>query len=325
MNIILTGAAGFIGFHLAQRLLAAGHCVLGVDNINDYYDVSLKMDRLSILEKSEGFRFRRIDLSDHDSVAAISEMGQFDVIVHLGAQAGVRYSIDNPRAYLDSNISGTLNVLELAKKIKSSHLIYASSSSVYGNNVKIPFSVNDKTDSPASFYAASKKANELMCYTYASLYGIPCTGLRFFTVYGPWGRPDMAYFKFLKNIREGRAIDVYNNGDMRRDFTYVSDVVDGIESMIVKGFKALDGGVPHRVYNLGNNKPESLHDMISIIEEAAGAVAIKNYLPMQAGDVMETYAEISQSTLDYGYVPSVSLREGIGLFVDWYNARYTYK
>lgn len=318
MKILVTGAAGFIGFHSSVRLLDAGHQVVGIDNLNDYYDVRLKEARLRQLESREGFTFHRVDLSDRARMMEIFEDAAFDVVLHLGAQAGVRYSIQNPFAYIDSNITGTLTVLEGCRHSGVKHLVYASSSSVYGANTKQPFSVDDRVDSPISLYAATKKSNELMCQTYAHLYRIPCTGLRFFTVYGPWGRPDMAYFKFADAIMAGASIDVYNNGDMQRDFTYIDDIVNGISRLVCAEPLHLDGAVPHKVYNLGNHRPEKLMDMISLLEDALGRKAKRNFLPMQPGDVYATYADISTSHADFGFSPEVNLEAGLNKFAAWY-------
>lgn len=322
MKILITGAAGFIGFHSSKRLLENGHDIIGIDNINDYYDVNLKHARLIELEKKSNFTFIKLDLADRKGVADLFATHKFDVVLHLGAQAGVRYSIEHPFAYIDSNIIGTLTILEGCRNSGIHHLIYASSSSVYGANTKQPFSVDDRVDSPVSLYAATKKADEMMAYTYAHLYKIPITGLRFFTVYGEFGRPDMAYFKFANAIMSGKPIDVYNFGDMNRDFTYIDDIVSGILKIIEKGPIFSSNTVSHTVYNLGNNKPEKLLDMINILEEKLGVKAEKNFLPMQPGDVYSTYADITTSKKDYGYVPKVSLEEGLSKFVKWYKNYY---
>lgn len=320
MRILVTGAAGFIGFHSTARLLLGGHEVIGVDNLNSYYDVRLKNSRLELLQNKPGFTFVRLDLADRTGMAELFRGHKFDVVLHLGAQAGVRYSIENPFAYIDSNVTGTLTVLEGCRNHGVAHLIYASSSSVYGSNTKQPFSTDDRVDSPVSLYAATKKSNELMCRTYAHLYGFAATGLRFFTVYGPWGRPDMAYYKFADAIMAGRPIDVYNNGQMERDFTYIDDIVDGIESIIHKGPITSKGDVPHSIYNLGNNSPEKLLDMIEILERCMGRDAKKNFLPMQPGDVHSTFADIEQTQNDYAFTPRISLSEGLGRFAAWYKA-----
>jgi UDP-glucuronate 4-epimerase len=320
MKILVTGAAGFIGFHSSLRLLAAGHEIVGIDNLNDYYDVRLKLARLEQLERRPGFRFQQLDLADRQGMAELFEASGFEVVLHLGAQAGVRYSIENPFAYLDSNLTGMLTVLEGCRHQGVKHLVYASSSSVYGSNTKLPFTIEDRVDTPISLYAASKKANELMCHTYAHLYGFPITGLRFFTVYGPWGRPDMAYFKFADAIMAGRSIDVYNNGDMKRDFTYIDDVVDGIEAIVSNEPAAREDQVPHRVYNLGHNHPEQLLEMIQLLEKHLGRQSDKSFLPMQPGDVYATYADITATTRDYGFTPKVSLDTGLRRFAEWYMA-----
>jgi len=321
MKILVTGAAGFIGFHSATRLLANDHQVVGIDNLNNYYDVGLKIARLDQLKPFPKFSFIKLDLADQPAMAALFKNEAFDAVLHLGAQAGVRYSLENPFAYVDSNVTGTLTVLEGCRHTEVKHLVYASSSSVYGANKKQPFSIEDRVDSPVSLYAATKKADELMCETYAHLYRIPITGLRFFTVYGPWGRPDMAYFKFANAIYEGRSIDIYNYGDMRRDFTYIDDIVDGIEKLLLNGPIESEGS-RHRVYNLGNNNPEQLLHMINVLETKLGKEARKNLLPMQPGDVHSTYADISKSKADFGFSPRIGLEQGITLFTDWYKSYY---
>lgn len=322
MNILVTGAAGFVGFHSAKRLLESGHAVIGIDNLNDYYDVRLKHDRLLELKKFDQFKFLELDLADRDGIATLFSKHNFEIVLHLGAQAGVRYSIENPFAYVDSNLTGTLTILEGCRHHNIQHLIYASSSSVYGSNTKQPFSISDQVDTPISLYAATKKADEMMCHTYAHLYGFAITGLRFFTVYGPWGRPDMAYFKFANAIMSGKPIDVYNFGDMKRDFTYIDDIVDGIESIIHKGPIQVESGAQHRVYNFGNNNPEQLLEMIELLEKRLGHVAQKNFLPMQPGDVYATYADIEATKRDYGFMPKVSLADGLERFVLWYKSYY---
>jgi UDP-glucuronate 4-epimerase len=322
MKILVTGAAGFIGFHSSLRLLGSGHEIVGIDNLNDYYDVRLKRARLAQLEGTPGFSFIKLDLADREGIAALFREHAFDIVLHLGAQAGVRYSLENPFAYLDSNLTGTLTVLEGCRHNGVKYLVYASSSSVYGSNSKLPFALEDRVDTPVSLYAATKKADELMCHTYAHLYGFPITGLRFFTVYGPWGRPDMAYFKFADAIMAGKPIDVYNNGDMKRDFTYIDDIVDGITAIIDKGPVMADDGVPHRVYNLGHNHPEQLLEMIELLEQQLGKAAQKNFLPMQPGDVYATYADISATKRDYEFSPKVSLARGLELFASWYITEY---
>ncbi len=333
---LITGAAGFIGFHLSQRLLEVGVPVVGLDNLNDYYDVNLKKARLTILKKHPLFQFEPIDLTDKKSIDALFRRERFDVVVHLAAQAGVRYSLENPYAYLDSNMTGFLNMLEACRHVLPSHLIYASSSSVYGANKKIPFSTHDNVDHPLALYAASKKANELMAHAYASLYAIPVTGLRFFTVYGPYGRPDMALFLFTKAILEGKPIDVYNFGRMKRDFTYVSDIVEGIVRLMPKapaGNPQWDprhpdpssSYAPYRIFNIGNNQPVELLRFIEVLEEKLGKKAIKNFLPLQPGDVESTFADISDLEKEVGFRPQTSVEEGIGKFVVWYRSYYTSK
>lgn len=323
MKILVTGAAGFIGFHSTTRLLGAGHEVVGIDNLNDYYDVRLKQARLSILTGTPGFSFLQIDLADRESMAELFLNQDFDVVLHLGAQAGVRYSLENPFAYIDSNVTGTLTVLEGCRQQSIKHLVYASSSSVYGANVKQPFSVEDRTDSPVSLYAATKKSNELMCQTYAHLYRIPITGMRFFTVYGPWGRPDMAYFKFADAIMAGRPIEVYNHGEMKRDFTFIDDIVDGIESIIARPPVSTDEGALHQVYNLGNSQPESLSLMIQTLENCLGKAALKVLLPMQPGDVPSTYADIQSTATKFEFKPKVGLAAGLERFAAWYLNDYS--
>ncbi len=325
MNILLTGAAGFIGFHSAQRLLAHGHRVHGVDSLNAYYDVALKRDRLARLEGRPGFAFQRIDLADRDAMATLFASHRFDAILHLGAQAGVRHSLDAPFTYIDSNLSGMLTVLEGARRCGVRHLVYASSSSVYGANVKQPFSVDDRTDSPVSLYAATKKANELIGHAYAHLYRIPMTGLRLFTVYGPWGRPDMAYFKFADAIVRGEAIDLYNGGDMERDFTFVDDAVDGIVRLLEREPAFADGSAPHRVYNFGNDRPERLDDLIGHLERLLGRKAKRHLLPMQPGDVLSTRADISLAARDLGYAPRIRLGDGLERFVAWHRDYYGHR
>lgn len=320
MKILVTGAAGFIGYHASQRLLRAGHDVLGIDNLNAYYDVRLKQARLGRLQAMPGFRFHKLDLADRAAMEALFAQQAFDVVLHLAAQAGVRYSLENPFAYADSNLVGMLTVLEGCRHQGVRHLVYASSSSVYGANTKLPFAVTDAADTPVSLYAATKRANEVMCAAYAHLYRFPITGLRFFTVYGPWGRPDMAYYKFADAILAGRPIDVYNHGDMKRDFTYVDDVVDGIDAIVQRGPVEPTAALPHRLYNIGHHQPEQLLEMIRILEELLGREAHKRLLPMQPGDVYATFADITDIQRDYGFEPRVSLRDGLGRFAQWYRA-----
>lgn len=322
MQVLVTGVAGFIGFHLAQRLLRDGLIVYGIDNLNDYYDVSLKKARLAQLEPQSGFTFEYLDLSDRAGMLRLFQTQSFDLVVNLAAQAGVRYSLENPWAYVDSNITGFVNLLEGCRLGQIQHLVFASSSSVYGANTKVPFAVTDNVDRPISLYAASKKANELMAHTYSHLYGIPTTGLRFFTVYGPWGRPDMAYFKFVRAIATGQAIDVYNHGKMQRDFTYIDDVIEGLVRVLHQPPSA-DGQVPYRLYNIGNHSPVALMHFITLIEQALGQTAIKNFLPMQPGDVPATYADVDDLMRDVGFQPNTPIAVGIQRFVDWYRTYYT--
>lgn len=321
-KILITGAAGFIGFHLAKRLLDMRTTVLGLDNLNDYYDVSLKESRLHILEDYPSFTFVKGDLADADTVNEQFETFQPDIVVNLAAQAGVRYSIDHPRSYIDSNIIGFFNILEACRHHPVEHLLFASSSSVYGNQQKTPFSTSDNVDHPISLYAATKKSDELMAYTYSHLYGIPATGLRFFTVYGPYGRPDMAYFKFANKIRKGEPIQVYNHGDMYRDFTYVDDIVTGIEHMLCNPPKANELGDLYKVYNIGNHKPEQLMHFIKVLEHALGQTAEKEYLPMQPGDVYQTYADVTDLQKDFDFKPETTIEEGLGKFAVWYKKYY---
>ena len=318
MTLIVTGAAGFIGFHLSKALLERGDKVIGFDNVNDYYDVSLKESRLEILNKYPEFTFIKGDLAEENAVNALFEYKP-DTVINLGAQAGVRYSIENPRAYIDSNVIGFFNILEGCRHHKVEHLVYASSSSVYGNQQKTPFSVTDDVSKPISLYAATKKTNELMAFTYSHLYGIPTTGLRFFTVYGPYGRPDMAYFSFTNRIMKGEPIKVFNNGDMLRDFTYVDDIIKGILNIIPNPPKGED---PARVYNIGNNKPEKLMRFIEVLEKVIGREAKKEFLPMQAGDVYQTYADVDDLIRDYDFKPETTIEEGLGKFAEWYKAYY---
>lgn len=333
-KFLVTGAAGFIGFHLAKMLLEQGHEVVGLDNLNDYYDVSLKQDRLKQLINQAGFRFVKMALEDNAGIEKLFTDEKFDIVINLAAQAGVRYSLQNPHAYINSNLLGFINILEGCRHTHVQHLVYASSSSVYGANTSLPFSIHHNVDHPVSLYAATKKANELMAHSYSSLYGIPTTGLRFFSVYGPWGRPDMALFLFTKAILEGKAIDVYNHGRMRRDFTYIDDIVEGV-IRVAKHIATPDltwtGGTPdpgssyapYRIYNIGNNNPVELMDFISTLEQCLGKTAHKNMLKMQAGDVPETVADVEDLRLDIGFKPSTGIKEGIARFVDWYRNYYT--
>ena len=335
-KILVTGAAGFIGFHTAQRLLARGYEVVGLDNLNDYYDVSLKEARLAQLRAAPNFRFERLDLANAQGMAKLFAQERFARVVHLAAQAGVRYSLQAPQTYIDSNVTGTLNILEGCRHNGIEHLVYASTSSVYGANTKMPFSVHDIADHPVSLYAATKRANELMAHTYSWLFKIPTTGLRFFTVYGPWGRPDMALFTFTRNILEGKPIDVYNNGHHKRDFTYVDDIAEGVVRASERiaqpdpqwNSNAPDpssSSAPFRVYNIGNNEPVQLMRYIEVIEECLGRKAQKNFLPMQPGDVPETFADIDDLVRDVGYRPATPVEVGVRRFVDWFCEYYGYK
>jgi UDP-glucuronate 4-epimerase len=335
-TILVTGAAGFIGFHLTRRLLAGGMEVTGLDSLNDYYDVNLKKSRLDLLRTDPRFRFVQIDLKNKDEVDGLFQKHHFECVINLAAQAGVRYSLTHPYAYLDSNLTGFLNILEACRHFQAGHLIFASSSSVYGASKKMPFSTHDNVDHPLALYAASKKSNELMAHAYSHLYKIPVTGLRFFTVYGPYGRPDMALFIFTKAILEGRPIDVYNFGKMKRDFTYVDDIVEGIVKLIPKvpaGNKDWNprqpdpssSFAPYRIFNIGNNQPVELLEFIEVLEEKLGRKAVKNFLPLQDGDVEETYADITDLEQVTGFRPSTSIDEGIGKFVTWYREYYKIK
>lgn len=331
---LVTGAAGFIGFHLSMRLLARGEEVVGFDNLNDYYSVELKRDRLKILTDFDNFSFVQADLTDQEKVDQVFEQNDFSRVVNLAAQAGVRYSLENPRAYTESNIVGFLNILEACRHAKTPHLTYASSSSVYGGGTKMPFGTTDRVDHPLSLYAATKKSNELMAHTYSHLYGLPTTGLRFFTVYGPWGRPDMALFLFTKAILEGRPIDVFNEGRMQRDFTYIDDIVEGVDRTSEKiaspdpdwnssAPNPSTSAAPYRIYNIGNNDPVELSAFIETIEQAIGIQAKKNLMPMQAGDVPATFADINALEDAVGFRPSTSISVGIQKFVDWYRDYYS--
>ncbi len=333
MKILVTGAAGFIGMHTSERLLARGDQVVGLDNLNDYYDPSLKEARLARLAPHPGFRFVRMDVEDRAGMARLFAEERFDRVIHLAAQAGVRYSLQNPHAYIDSNIVGFMNILEGCRHGQVQHLVYASSSSVYGGNTRMPFSEHDSVDHPVSIYAATKKANELMAHTYSHLYHLPTTGLRFFTVYGPWGRPDMALFLFTKAILEGRPIDVFNHGRMKRDFTYVDDIADGVIHSLHHtaapdpGFDSdqPDPGrsnAPYRVLNIGNNSPVELMEYVAAIEDALGTTAQKNFLPLQDGDVPATYADTSALNALTGFAPATSVRDGVARFVAWYRGYY---
>ena len=328
MRVLLTGVAGFIGSHVANYLLERGDEVVGIDNLNDYYEVSLKKDRLQRLETTcqnsseSNFTFLKVDISDSDSLRRVFKKYPFDAVCHLAAQAGVRYSLENPSTYIQSNIVGFANMLECCKTHNIKHLVYASSSSVYGLNKKIPFSVEDNVDRPISLYAATKKSNELMAYTYSHLFDLAVTGLRFFTVYGPWGRPDMAYFMFTKAIINNQPIKVYNQGEMERDFTYIDDIVEGIIRVIDKGRISNEKTPPFKLYNIGNNKPVNLLQFIKTIEDRIGKKAIKQFEPIQAGDVTTTYADVESLINDFDYAPKTSVEQGIKYFVDWYFSYY---
>lgn len=334
MIILVTGAAGFIGSNLARELLLRGDKVIGIDNLNDYYDVNLKYARLKSLEKFEDFKFIKLDLADKAGIDNLFNNYEFDVVVNLGAQAGVRYSITNPQAYMDSNMTGFFNILEACRhsydnnKSGVKHLVFASSSSVYGTNKKIPYSTDDKVDNPVSLYAATKKSNELMAHVYAKLYGLPCTGLRFFTVYGPMGRPDMAYFGFTNKMVKGQTIQIYNHGDMYRDFTYIDDIVKGIISVVDKVPSPTEDNAKYKIYNIGNNKPESLMYFVETLEQCLleeGIIsepAKKEFLPMQPGDVYQTYADVDDLIKDFNFKPNTSLKEGLSKFAKWYKEYY---
>ena len=333
MKVLVTGAAGFIGMHTSLRLLERGDRVIGLDNLNDYYDVSLKEARLAKLQPHAGFEFVRLDVGDRAGMEDLFQTKRPDRVIHLAAQAGVRYSILNPHAYADSNLVGFLHILEGCRHTSVEHLVYASSSSVYGGNAKLPFSEHDNIDHPVSFYAATKKANELMAHSYSHLYGFPTTGLRFFTVYGPWGRPDMALFLFTKAILDGKPIDVFNNGQMTRDFTFVDEIVEGVIRVLdtpAAADPAFDpanpdparSNVPYRVLNIGNNQPVQLMEYISALEDALGRTAEKNFLPMQAGDVPATFADTSELEALVGFKPRTPVREGVKRFVEWYRGYY---
>ena len=319
---MITGGAGFIGYHLSIALLERGASVVGFDNMNDYYDEGLKKSRLDILKNYEKYTFEKADLSNKEQVFLLFEKYQPDIVVNLGAQAGVRYSIDNPDAYMQSNMMGFFHVLEACRHYPVEHLVFASSSSVYGGNKKVPFTTDDMVDGPVSLYAATKKSNELMAHAYSKLYGIPTTGLRFFTVYGPFGRPDMAYYKFAMKIMNGKKIQIYNNGDMYRDFTYVDDVVKGIVNVMCNPPMESEDGVRYKIYNIGNNKPVRLMDFITELEKQLGKEAEKEYLPMQPGDVYQTYADVSELMKDFEFRPGTSIEEGLSKFVKWFKEYY---
>ena len=327
-KVLVTGAAGFIGYYLSKRLLIYGCTVVGVDNLNDYYDVSLKQTRSDQLKPYDKFRFIKMDISDKKAIDELFEAEKFDIVVNLAAQAGVRYSITNPDAYINSNIIGYFNILEACRHSPVDHLIYASSSSVYGSNKKVPYSTDDKVDNPVSLYAATKKSNELMAHAYSKLYKIPTTGLRFFTVYGPMGRPDMAYFSFTNKIVKGEKIQIFNHGDMKRDFTYIDDIVTGVVNVMAKAPDETEDGAPYKVYNIGNNKPEDLLYFVETLEKCLMQEGIiskpaeKEFLPMQPGDVYQTYADVDELVRDFGFKPNTSLEEGLSRFAKWYKKYY---
>jgi len=336
VKILVTGAAGFIGAFTSKKLIEMGHEVIGVDNLNDYYDVALKHGRLGWLEPLSGFQFQQLELADRDAVAALFNAHKFDRVIHLAAQAGVRYSITNPHAYVDSNLIGFVNVMEGCRHNDVEHFVYASSSSVYGLNTHLPYSTGDRVDHPVSLYAATKKSNELMAHTYAHLYRLPTTGLRFFTVYGPWGRPDMAYFSFTKAILEGKTINVFNHGKMQRDFTYIDDIVEGVVRIAMKAPEPVENwtpesgdcsrsSAPYKIYNIGNHNSVELGTFIKTIEGALGVEADKNYMEMQPGDVLATYANVDDLAADVDFAPNTPLADGIATFVDWYRDFYKVK
>lgn len=335
-TVLVTGVAGFIGYHLSKTLMDNGYKVIGIDNINDYYSTKLKENRLRLLKKNETFKFFKVNLSLYDNLDEIFMQEKIHVVINLAAQAGVRYSLENPQAYTDSNLKGFVNVLEACRQYNIKHLIYASSSSVYGANVKMPFSTKDEVNHPVSLYAATKKSNELMAHSYSHLFGIPTTGLRFFTVYGPYGRPDMAYYSFTKNIIEGKTIKIFNEGNMKRDFTYIDDIVDGIVRLIdqppqpnenwdKKNPTPESSYAPYKIYNIGNNQPVKLMDFIQTLEKHIGVEAKKEFLPMQPGDVEATYADIDDLTEATGFKPTTTIDEGLKKFVDWYKEYYNVK
>ena len=336
MKILVTGAAGFIGSHVSHLLLGRGHEVVGLDNLNDYYDVTLKQARLARLQKLSGFRFVKLDLADNDGIAKLFAAEKFQRVVHLAAQAGVRYSLEAPHAYIQSNVTGTLNILEGCRHNGAEHLVYASTSSVYGLNTNMPFSVHNIADHPLSLYATTKRANELMAHNYSALFKLPTTGLRFFTVYGPWGRPDMALFLFARNILEGKPIDVFNNGHHKRDFTFVEDIAEGVVRALERipqpdpNWKSnapdpSSSSAPFRIYNIGNNQPVPLMHYIEVLESCLGRKAQKNFLPLQLGDVPDTFADIDDLVRDVGYRPATTVEVGVKRFVDWFCEYYGYK
>jgi len=324
-TFLITGAAGFIGFHLSKRLLTEGYEVVGIDNINNYYDVNLKLSRLEILQQNKHFTFIKGNIADKETVTKLFEDYKPNIVVNLAAQAGVRYSITNPDKYIESNIVGFFNILEACRYNKVEHLLYASSSSVYGNQQKTPFSTSDNVDHPVSLYAATKKSNELMAYTYSHLYGIPSTGLRFFTVYGPWGRPDMAYFSFTNKMVKDETIKIFNNGDMYRDFTYIDDIIQGMFNMLFCPPKPDENGCQAKIYNIGNNKPEQIMDYFNTLERVTGMTMKKEFLPMQAGDVYQTYADVDDLIKDFNFKPNTTIQKGLTEFWKWYKEYYKIK
>lgn len=321
-RILVTGGAGFIGFHLIRRLLDLNYEIIALDNLNDYYDIGLKKERLKILDKYNNFSFIKMDISNKEELKEVFKKNNFDLVINLAAQAGVRYSIDHPDSYITSNIIGFYNILECCRNYPVEHLLFASSSSVYGKNKKVPYSTTDKVDQPVSLYAATKKSDELLAYAYSNLYDIKVTGLRFFTVYGPYGRPDMAYFSFTNNIINNKEIKVFNNGDMYRDFTYIDDIVEGIIRLLNKVPNKDENGVSYKIYNIGNNHPVKISEFIEKLENEIGKKAKKVYLPMQPGDVYQTYADIKDLTKETGFVPKTSLKDGLKEFVKWYKEFY---
>lgn len=332
-SVLVTGCAGFIGFHVASRLLNGGESVFGVDSLNSYYDVNLKRSRLELLKQSPQFSFKQLDIADRPAMQELFDNQRFKHVIHLAAQAGVRYSLQNPAAYVDSNLVGFANVLEGCRQTEVAHLVFASSSSVYGANGRVPFSVHDNVDHPISLYAATKKANELMAHTYAHLFSLPCTGLRFFTVYGPWGRPDMAIFEFTRAIINGEAIHIFNNGNMRRDFTYIDDIVEGVVRVAKTAPKmdvtwnslqpdAATSRAPYRLYNIGNSSPVELMVLIRVLEDALGKRAKLQFMPLQPGDVIETFADVSDLEIDVGFRPTTSIEDGVRKFVAWFDNYY---
>ena len=321
-TVLVTGAAGFIGMYVSEQLLKRGLNVVGIDNLNDYYDVSLKEARLKRLSNYPAFTFIKIDIADRDAMAELFATYKPRRVIHLAAQAGVRYSLEHPHAYADSNLTGFVNILEGCRSVKVEHLVFASSSSVYGSNKNLPYSESDAVDHPISLYAATKKANELMAHSYAHLYGFPCTGLRFFTVYGPWGRPDMAYFGFTDAILKGETIKIFNHGDMQRDFTYIDDIVDGVLKVFDGPPVADEHGPAYRIYNIGNDQPERLGHFVETLEKALGVEAVKEMYPMQPGDVQSTHADLTDIKRDFNFQPTTSIEEGLGKFVEWYRSYY---